>query len=170
MNGKTIKRLISVIVCVMVMSVAYSQTSSHMEFLGIPINGSSHNFLKRLESKGFVQEGNHYTGVFIKRKVMVGPLIENGVFYGVHIAFTDLDTQGGCSYFAENHHMPALADMYGMEFSEYESSNPDVPYIYNAVNEVGWIMVCVQYVNEYYCGIDVQIIDIDNARRSGFFN
>ena len=62
MKNRIVRRLAMVILCVMTFTVVYSQAESHVQFMGIPINGSADYFCAQLLKKGFVKEGNHYTG------------------------------------------------------------------------------------------------------------
>lgn len=169
MKSDLCKRLAMAFLLAMTFTLVYSQTTSHAKFMGIPINGTVNNFNAQLVKKGFKKSGNHFKGYFNKRKAMVGPVVENGILCGVHVAFSNLDTSGGAS--GINQYVRwELEDIYGVEFIERESSDPHVTELYYGITDVAFIVNLVQEVNEYEYGIDVTIYDVANASRAGVFN
>ena len=156
--------------CAMTLSVAFPQTPAHAHFLDIPIDGSVSDFIARLELEGFVETGDHFTGYLGDLKAWVGPLVENGILYGVHVSFVDLysDLVEATAMNLEN--MWELEEEYDIEFVEHESSSDEVVYSYYGMNDVVFILDMIQEVHEERYGIDVTIIDVENGRKSGFLN
>lgn len=169
MKGELFKRSAMAMLFALTLLVAYPQSASHIRFMGIPINGSVSNFNAQLEKKGFKKTVDHYTGYFNKRKAWVGANVENGILYGVHVSFVDLHPDLGGTTIINQYVMWELEDQYNIEFVEKESSDPYIHYLYYAVNEVGFFMTTIQEVHEHEYGIDVDIIDIANARKAGVF-
>ena len=162
-----IRRFVMTILCVLTFSMAYSQAESHVDFMGIPINGSADDFCAELVKKGFILTGNHFTGDVSELTAWVAPNVENGIFYGVHVSFADtyydLDEAEIVNEFVKT----VLRDTYGIEFVEKEPSDPAVLFTYYAISEDGLFVDLIQEVREHDYGIDVDIIDIANARLAG---
>ena len=170
MKNRIVRRLAMVILCVMTFTVVYSQAESHVQFMGIPINGSADYFCAQLLKKGFVKEGNHYTGDVSELTAWVGPLIDNGIFYGVHVSFADTYYDFDESTIINEFVLVGLRDTYDLEFVENEPSDPAVKYVCYAITEDGMFVDIIQEVREHQYGVDVDIIDLANAQRAGFIN
>ncbi|MBR5726557.1 MAG: hypothetical protein IKX56_07475 [Muribaculaceae bacterium] len=100
----------------------------------------------------------------------VGPLIENGVFYGVHVSYADTYYDLDEATIINEFVLVELRDTYGIEFVEKEPSDPAVKYVNYAITEDGLFVDIIQEVRDYEYGVDVDIIDLANARRAGAFN
>ena len=120
--------------------------------------------------EGFVETGDHYTGYLGDLKAWVGPLVENGILYGVHVSFTDLYTDLVEATDMNLQMMWELEEEYGIELVEREPSSSEVMYMYYGTSDVGFILDMIQEVYPNRYGIDVTIIDVDNGYKAGFLN
>ncbi|MBQ9436679.1 MAG: hypothetical protein IJU33_11225 [Bacteroidales bacterium] len=84
------KKLIIFAICLFTMSLAFSQNSGHIKFMGVEVNGQQSTVEQRLTTKGFTRtKDNMYKGKFsgYDVKLDLHKSVKSKTIYGISVVF-----------------------------------------------------------------------------------
>lgn len=109
------KRIITIVICLFTMGVAYSQNSAHIKFMGVEVNGQVSTVEQRLTTKGFSKtKDDMYKGKFsgYDVKLKLEKTVKSKTVYGIIVHFGEDATQEDLAELATS-----LNEKYGKENS-----------------------------------------------------
>ncbi len=107
------KRIITIIICLFTMGAVYSQSSAHIKFMGVEVNGQVSTVEQRLTTKGFSKtKDDMYKGKFsgFDVKLKLEKTVKSKTVYGVVILFGEDATREDLTDLANS-----LNEKYGTE-------------------------------------------------------